>query len=114
MPHWLKLLIIIKDKKMVKLKNIHPGEILMEEFLIPLNISAYKLSKDTEIPQTRISQIVKGKRRITADTALRLSKYLGNSPKFWLGLQDDYDLEEESSKKYSLLKSITPLFIRTG
>lgn len=111
---WLKLLIIIKDEKMVKLKNIHPGEILMEEFLIPLNISAYKLSKDTEIPQTRISQISKGKRRITADTALRLSKYFGNSPKFWLGLQDDYDLEEELNKKYSLLKSITPLFTKTG
>jgi len=80
---------------MVRLKNIHPGEILLEEFLNPLEISAYKLSKDIDIPQTRISQIIRGNRRVTADTALRLSKYFGNSPKFWLGLQDDYDLEEE-------------------
>ena len=87
---------------MAKLKNIHPGEILQEEFLIPLNISAYKLAKDVDIPQTRISEIVKGKRRITADTALRLSKYFGNSPKFWLGLQDDFDIEEEMLKKLTL------------
>jgi len=84
---------------MEKLKNIHPGEILLEEFLIPLNISAYKLSKDINIPQTRISEIINGRRRITADTALRLSNYFGNSAKFWLGLQDDYDLEEEFTLK---------------
>lgn len=84
---------------MTKLKNIHPGEILQEEFLIPLNISAYKLAKDVDIPQTRISEIVKGNRRITADTALRLSKYFGNSPKFWLGLQDDFDIENEINTK---------------
>ena len=84
---------------MEKLKNIHPGEVLNEEFLIPLEISAYKLSKDLEIPQTRISQIVKGNRRITADTALRLSSYFGNSAKFWLGLQDDFDIEEENSSQ---------------
>ena len=94
---------------MAKLKNIHPGEILLEEFLLPFNITAYKLSKDIEIPQTRISEILKGNRRITADTALRLSKYFGNSAKFWLGLQDDFDIEEESSAKRSLLKSIKPL-----
>lgn len=80
---------------MAKLNNIHPGEVLLEEFLKPLSISAYRLSKDIGIPQTRISAILKGNRRITADTALRLSKYFGNSAKFWLGLQDDYDLEEE-------------------
>lgn len=78
---------------METLTNIHPGEILLEEFLIPLNISQYCLSKDLGIPQTRISEIVKGNRRITADTALRLSRYFGNSAKFWLGLQDDYDIE---------------------
>ncbi|OQX93720.1 MAG: addiction module antidote protein, HigA family, partial [Rickettsiaceae bacterium 4572_127] len=77
---------------MERLDNIHPGEILIEEFLKPMGVSAYKLSKDIDIPQTRISQIVKGKRRITADTALRLSSYFGNSAKFWLGLQDDYDI----------------------
>ena len=78
----------------------------MEGFLIPLAISAYKLSKDIEIPQTRISEIVKGNRRITADTALRLSKYFGNSAKFWLGLQDDFDIEEEISAKGTMLESI--------
>ena len=92
---------------MTKLKNIHPGEILSEEFLIPLNISAYRLAKDIEIPQTRVSEILKGNRRITAGTALRLSKYFfGNSAKFWLGLQDDYDLEEENNSKGSVIKSI--------
>jgi addiction module HigA family antidote len=80
---------------MERLNNIHPGEVLLEEFMKPLGISAYRLSKDIGIPQTRISAIIKGKRRITADTALRLSQYFGNSAKFWLGLQDDYDLEEE-------------------
>jgi addiction module HigA family antidote len=94
---------------MAKLKNIHPGEVLSEEFLIPLNISAYKLAKDIEIPQTRVSQIIKGNRRITADTALRLSKYFGNSAKFWLGLQDDFDIEAETSSKGSILKSIKAL-----
>lgn len=91
---------------MAKLKNIHPGEVLMEEFLKPLNISAYKLAKDIEIPQTRVSQIVKGNRRITADTAIRLSKYFGNSAKFWLGLQDDFDIEEEMSAKSAILNTI--------
>ncbi len=99
---------------MAKLKNIHPGEILFEEFLIPFNISAYKLAKDIEIPQTRVSQIIKGNRRITADTALRLSKYFGNSAKFWLGLQDDYDIEEESLVKGVILKSIKPLDVEVA
>ncbi len=94
---------------MAKLKNIHPGEVLSEEFLIPFNLTAYKLAKDIEIPQTRVSEIIKGNRRITADTALRLSKYFGNSAKFWLGLQDDFDIEEQISKKGSLLKSIKAL-----
>lgn len=90
---------------MENIENIHPGEVLNFEFLEPLEISAYKLSKDLRIPQTRISQIIKGKRRITADTALRLSKYFGNSAKFWLGLQDDYDIEEEQrNKKEELLE----------
>ena len=92
---------------MEKLRNIHPGEILNEEFLIPLKITAYKLAKDIHIPQTRISQVIKGKRRITADTALRLSTYFGNSPQFWLGLQDDYDIEEEENRLKDELKSIT-------
>jgi len=82
---------------MKRLRNIHPGEVLQEEFLTPMNITAYKLAKDIHIPQTRVAAIVKGDRRITADTALRLSIYFGVSPKFWLGLQDDYDVEEEKN-----------------
>ncbi|MEA2015475.1 MAG: HigA family addiction module antitoxin [Actinomycetota bacterium] len=83
---------------MNKIKNITPGEILLEEFLKPLNITAYRLSKDTSMPATRISQILKGKRRITADTALRLSRYFGNSVDFWMGIQDEFDLREEAEK----------------
>ena len=98
---------------MAKLKNIHPGEILLEEFLTPFNISAYKLAKDIDIPQTRISEIIKGNRRITADTALRLSKYFGNSAKFWLGLQDDFDIEEEKQAKGSLFNAIKSLNANT-
>lgn len=94
---------------MDKLKNIHPGEILNEEFLIPLGISAYRLAKDTFIPQTRVSEILKGNRRITADTALRLSRFFGNSPRFWLGLQNDYDLEEEGLLKETELNGIKPI-----
>ena len=94
---------------MKKLKNIHPGEILLEEFLLPFEISAYRLSKDIGIPQTRISQILKGNRSVTADTALRLSTYFGNSAAFWLGLQNDYDLEKERRKNKDLLKTIRPL-----
>jgi antitoxin HigA-1 len=94
---------------MNSLANIHPGEILQEEFLSPLEITAYRLSKDTEIPQTRISQIIKGYRRITADTALRLGYYFGNSPKFWLGLQDDYDIEEEKNNKTEIFNRISRL-----
>jgi antitoxin HigA-1 len=91
---------------MKRLQNIHPGEVLLEEFLIPLEVSAYRLSKDTGMPQTRISAIIKGNRRITADTALRLAKYFGNSAKFWLGLQDDFDIEEENQNLKSTLNSI--------
>ena len=91
---------------MNRLKNIHPGEVLKEEFLKELGISAYRLSKDTRIPQTRISEIIKGARRITADTALRLSKYFGTSPKFWLGLQDDFDLDEERTSNEAELNNI--------
>ncbi len=94
---------------MERLKNVHPGEVLKEEFLKPLNITAYRLAKETKIPQTRISEILKGKRRITADTALRLSKFFGNSPEFWLGLQNDYDLEEEKRNITRELEEIRPL-----
>lgn len=91
---------------MEKLRNITPGEILLDEFLVPLEISQYRLSKDLDIPQTRISEIIKGNRRISADTAVRLSAYFGNSAKFWLGLQDDYDIENEMKEKSSEVKRI--------
>ncbi len=92
---------------MEKLPNIHPGEILHEEFLIPLNITPYRLAKASKIPQTRVSEIINGNRRITADTALRLSLLFGNSAKFWLGLQDDFDLEaamDEKREELGLIK----------
>ncbi len=94
---------------MEKLKNIHPGEILQEEFLKPMEISAYRLAKETFIPQTRISEIIKGNRRITADTALRLAKFFGTTAKFWLGLQDDFDLEEEKESKEKEINDIKPI-----
>ena len=93
---------------MEKLPNIHPGEVLQEEFLIPLQITPYRLAKETNIPQTRISEIIKGNRRVTADTALRLSQYFGNSAKFWLGLQDDFDIENELLEKQKELDLIKP------
>jgi addiction module HigA family antidote len=91
---------------MKKLRNIHPGEVLLKEFLLPLEVSAYRLSKEIAIPQTRISQIIRGKRRLTADTAIRLSIFFGNSAKFWLGLQNDFDIEEEKRHKQKELNSI--------
>ena len=91
---------------MKKLKNIHPGKVLKEEFLKPYNISAYRLCMDINVPQTRISEIIKGNRSITADTAIRLSKYFGNTPNFWLGLQNDFDIEEEITQKGDELKLI--------
>ena len=96
---------------MNRICNIHPGEVLQEEFIVPYGITAYRLSKDVGIPQTRISQIIKGKRRITADTALRLSKYFDTTPQFWLGLQNDFDLEEEKLKIEEELSQIKELRI---
>ena len=91
---------------MKTLANVHPGEVLSEEFLKHMNVTAYRLSKDLGIPQTRISAILKGNRGITADTALRLSMYFGTSAKFWLGLQDDFDLEDTQRTMQKELKKI--------
>ena len=77
---------------------IHPGEVLLEEYLSPLGLSQYRLAKDISVPPRRINEIVHGKRSITADTALRLSRYLGTSERFWLNLQTRYDLEVEKSR----------------
>jgi len=81
-----------------KIPPIHPGEILFEEFLKPMQISQYKLAKDIGVPARRINEIVQGKRAITANTALRLGRYFGMSPQFWINLQTHYDLEVESEK----------------
>mgnify|MGYP001563069813 CR=1 FL=1 len=81
-----------------KLQPIHPGEVLMEEFLKPMGISQYKLAKDISVPARRINEIVQGKRSITPDTALRLSRYFGLSERFWINLQARYDLETEKDK----------------
>jgi antitoxin HigA-1 len=91
---------------MDRIPDVTPGEILSEEFLIPMNITAYRLAKDTKIPATRISEIIKGRRKITADTALRLSVYFGNSAEFWLGIQDEYDLRCEKRRIIDELKTI--------
>ena len=94
---------------MDKIPNISPGEILQEEFLIPYGITAYKLAKETHIPATRISEILKGRRKITVDTALRLSRYFTNSPEFWLGIQNEYDLREEKEKLSGDLLTISSI-----
>jgi len=88
---------------MNRLPNIHPGEVLREEFLIPMEISQYRLAKEIAVPEPRISAICNGKRAITADTAVRLSRFFGTSAGFWLGLQADYDTEEiENSEAENL------------
>ena len=87
-----------------KIKPIHPGEILLEEFLIPMGISQYRLAKDINVSPRRINEIVLGKRSITADTALRLSRYFGLSENFWLNLQMKYNLETEKDKLKGRLK----------
>ncbi|MCL1934543.1 MAG: HigA family addiction module antitoxin [Candidatus Azobacteroides sp.] len=99
---------------MENLKNISPGEILLEEFLIPMDISQYRLAKELNIPQTRISGIINGSRRITADTALRLSLFFGNSAKFWLGLQDDFDIENAKSRHSSVYPGIKKMNYAVG
>ncbi|MGV7928732.1 MAG: HigA family addiction module antitoxin [Spirochaetota bacterium] len=94
---------------MKKIPNIHPGEILREEFLVPLQLSAYRLARETGMPPTRVSQILKGRRSVTADTALRFSKFFGTTPDFWLGLQMEYDLRQEmrlKSREIAAIKTI--------
>ena len=92
---------------MKNLHNPHPGEILLTEFMEPFELTNYRLAKDLNIPESRIGKIVKGERRITADTALRLEMYFGMDASFWLGLQNDYDLLEEKR-----LKEKQPLLIK--
>ena len=99
---------------MNKMPNIHPGEILLEEFLKPMGITAYRLAKETNIDQTRVSEIIKGKRGISVDTALRFSKYFGNSPEFWINIQTHYDLEEKKNILKKELGKIKRLSVEEG
>jgi addiction module HigA family antidote len=92
-----------------RLRNIHPGEVLEQEFLSPLGISRYRLAKDIGVPATRIGEICAGRRAVTADTALRLARYFGTSVKFWLGLQEDYDIEECSRRNAASLAAVVPI-----
>ncbi|MBK1642959.1 addiction module antidote protein, HigA family [Chromatium okenii] len=94
---------------MDKIKNIHPGEVLREEFLLPMHISQYRLAKQIGVPAMRISEICSGKRSVTADTALRLSRALGTTPGFWLTLQSDFDTEEVLRTRGDELSRIQPL-----
>ena len=91
---------------MKKIPNVHPGEILNEEFLKPMGITPYRLAKETHIPATRISEIIKERRGITADTALRFSKFFGNSVEFWMEIQDEYEIRESEEKLAEDLQSI--------
>ena len=92
-----------------RISPIHPGEILLEEFLKPMDLSQNRLAMDIHVPARRINEIVQGKRRITADTALRLGRFFGNSPQFWLGLQMDYDLDvAEDNLKDRLNREVHP------
>ena len=84
--------------KVNKLENIHPGEVLLEEFLVPIGLSQNRIAREIGVPPRRINEIVHGKRAITADTALRLARYFGTSEAFWMGLQADYDLEEARNR----------------
>lgn len=93
-----------------KMKPIYPGEILMEEFLVPFGISQYRLAKDIDVPPRRINEIIHGSRAISADTALRLGKYFKNSPQFWINLQSHYELAVEGDVLFNVLKNNVKVF----
>ncbi len=97
-----------------KLAPVHPGEVLQEEFLKPMNLSQNRLAKDIGVPPRRINEIVLGKRKITADTALRLARYFNMSPQFWLGLQMDHDLDVETDKLGDRLQKEVGRYSHTG
>lgn len=94
--------------------NIHPGEVLEKEFLEPMGVTAYRLSKAVEIQQTRISLIIKGQRGITADTAIRFGKYFGTTPEFWMNLQREYDLRKTTYEKKDFFENIIPLSAKSA
>jgi addiction module HigA family antidote len=92
-----------------RIAPIHPGEILQEDFLIPMNVSAYRLAKETYMDQTRVSEILKGKRSVTIDTALRLAKFFGTTPEFWVNIQTQYDKETKEDEIADELSRIHPI-----
>jgi antitoxin HigA-1 len=94
-----------------RIPNIHPGEILRLDFLEPLEITPYKLSMDIGVQQTRIGEILSGKRGISADTALRLARYFGNSAQFWLNLQTNYDIREAARENQEVYDRIVPIAV---
>lgn len=94
---------------MKKLSNIYPGEVLLEEFLVPMELSQNQVARDISVPPRRINEIVLGKRAITADTAIRLARYFGTTEKFWIGLQSDFDLEEARDRLGDRLQQEVPL-----
>jgi addiction module HigA family antidote len=97
-----------------KMTPVHPGEILHEEFLLPLGISQYRLAKDTSVPPRRINEIVRQERAISADSALRLARYFGTSERFWLNLQARYDLEVEKDRLGQRLKHEVKVLVSSG
>ncbi len=97
-----------------KLPPVHPGEILFEEFIKPLGITQYRVAKDIKVPARRINEIVHGQRAVTADTALRLSRYFGTSDRFWLNLQARYDLEAEKDRLGDRLKKEVAVLAKAG
>ena len=94
---------------MERLRNIHPGEVLLEEFMKPMGLSRYALAKAISVPAMRIGQICAGKRSVSADTALRLARFFGTSDTFWMGLQVDYDLEETRLRLHDRIQEIEPM-----
>ena len=107
MPSMLSSLTITDARYLMKtIPNIRPGEILLEDFLEPMHLTPYRLAKGTRLDQTRVSEIIHGKRSITADTALRFSRFFGNSPEFWLNLQAEHDLREKRKELSQTLKGI--------
>ncbi|MEX2316530.1 MAG: HigA family addiction module antitoxin [Pirellulales bacterium] len=101
-------------RKSKKLQPVHPGEILLEEFLKPMELSQNALARGLGVPPRRINEIIHGMRRVTADTALRLARYFGNSAEFWLGLQMDYELDVESDRLGSRLNEEVKTPLRAG
>jgi len=113
---WRSWITIEKEIGMVrrKLSPVHPGDVLLEEFLKPLGLTQYRIAKDVNVPPRRINEIVHGKRAITADTALRLARYFGTSEKFWLNLQARYDLEIEKDRLGDRLKKEVAVLAKAG